>query len=173
MNDLANNPRPRFPRLLSLLLVIAVLLIARGIFLTWWEDTMRSANGIKSAANLKQLGAAMRDYADDHAGQYPDSFTTLLLGGYATPDLFVSPQSIDSTAAGPTTQAVATDLTSGGHLSYVYLAAGTTAQTLKLDKIIAYETPQNYPHGIGSHVLFGDGHVEFWTGDKLSALKPP
>jgi prepilin-type processing-associated H-X9-DG protein len=83
----------------------------------------------------------------------------LLLEGDITSEAFVSPLGSDTPASGPTTQAIADQLTAGGHLSYIYLGRGLTTQTATADTIVAYEN-LSLAH-TGANVLFGDGHVEF------------
>ena len=72
---------------------------------------------------------------------------------------FVCRATTDTPAQGPTTQAIVADLTSGGHLSYVYLGKGFNTKTVANDAVIAYEPLEN--HKTGLNVLVGDGRVRF------------
>jgi len=112
-----------------------------------------------SASNLRQIGQSIQMYSQDHDGRYPDSFGTLLFTEDVTSQLFVAPQTKDTPAQGPTTRAIVADLTSGGHLSYIYLGRGLTTASAKPNVVIAFERPVVYSNGM--NVLFGDGHVEF------------
>jgi prepilin-type processing-associated H-X9-DG protein len=112
-----------------------------------------------SAANLRSIGLACLQYANDNYGQYPDSLATLLLNEDITSGVFINPASDDTPAVAPTTQAIANQLTAGGHLSYVYLGRGLTAKTVTPDTIVAHELLLNPTDG--ANVLFGDGHVEY------------
>jgi prepilin-type processing-associated H-X9-DG protein len=117
-----------------------------------------------SASNLRQIGQAILLYSNDESRIYPDNFRTLLLHGDITSQQFVSPLSSDTPAAGPTTQAIADQLTAGGHLSYIYLGRGLTIQTATANTVVAYENLSIA--GTGANVLFGDGHVE-WDDAKF------
>jgi prepilin-type processing-associated H-X9-DG protein len=78
-----------------------------------------------------------------------------------TPDAFICPSSDDTSAHGPTTQAVVADLTSGGHLSYIYLGKKLTKATATANTVVVYEPLSD--HHDYMNVLFGDGHVECIT----------
>ena len=85
-----------------------------------------------------------------------------------TPDAFICPNTNHTPAAlGPTTQASAANIHSGGHLSYIYLGKGFTSSVAP-NVILAYEPLSN--HGSGMNVLFGDGHVEFFHTAEATAL---
>ena len=153
--------RPRRASLLFWLLLGGIILLAVAICTNrtdWDGPTRDDANRTKSMANLRSIGQAISMYSDDHQGQYPDSFETILLNEDVTSGIFASPSCNDVPATGPTSQAVASQLSAGGHLSYVYLGRGLTAKSVRPDMVLAYELIQN-PGG-GSNVLFGDGHVE-------------
>jgi predicted Zn finger-like uncharacterized protein/prepilin-type processing-associated H-X9-DG protein len=119
----------------------------------------QAANQVKCASNLRQIGIAILLYANDNQGHYPDSLDQLLLTQDITAPVFVCPSSKDSTATGATTQAIATNLNTGGHLSYVYVGKGLT-NSAGPTTIVAYEPLSNHAN-TGSNVLYGDGSVRF------------
>ena len=103
-----------------------------------------------------------------NSGRFPDAINDVLLA-----DAFVCPSTNDTPAAGPTTRAVAADLTAGGHLSYVYVGKGLTnaagGNTLA-GTVLAYEPLSN--HGDRMNVVYADAHVEWHdpaTGGKIVA----
>jgi prepilin-type processing-associated H-X9-DG protein len=141
--------------------VIAVVLLGGVLASLYSVTTSRSLwldGRIKSYANLRTIGQGIALYGNDHAGTFPDSFQGILLNEEITSETFVSPLSSDTPAQGPTTRAMADQLTAGGHLSYVYLGKGLTMRTVTPDTILAYE--KLYPTSTGTNVLFGDFHVE-------------
>jgi prepilin-type processing-associated H-X9-DG protein len=118
-------------------------------------------------------------YANENRGEYPDSLATLFTHEDFSSGVFVCPSSNDTAASGPNTQAVATNLTAGGHLSYIYVGAGWTTATTPADAVVAYEPLTNHG-GAGMNVLFGDGHVNWLNATKAQIIlataaqgKPP
>jgi len=114
-----------------------------------------------SASNLRRIGQAILLYTNDHQGEYPDSFQTILLDGdgFVSGAVFVSPARSETPANGSTTRAIAAQMGAGGHVSYIYLGRGLSANIVTPNTIVAYEMIPS-PGG-GTNVLFGDGHVEF------------
>jgi len=60
--------------LIELLIVIAIIAVLIAILLPVIFRAKESANRIKCASNLRQLGLALRIYAVDNAGHYPRTF---------------------------------------------------------------------------------------------------
>jgi len=160
------------PKRLRRIFLALLGLLALVVILAW---TLRPQLGydrenhlrLKSMVNLRQIGLAIMQYSNDHQGALPNSFPTIVLNEDVTSDVFVSPRTSDTPAAGPTTQATANQLMAGGHCSYIYLGKGLTTATVTPDTVLAYEPPT--PASGGSQVLFGDFHVE-WE-DAIAAAK--
>jgi prepilin-type processing-associated H-X9-DG protein len=136
-------------------------LICLFLFLTWphFEGPRPVGHRAMSASNLRQIGQAILLYTNNHQGEYPDSFQTILLNEDITSDVFVSPLRSETPANGPTTQATADQMGAGGHVSYIYLGGRLSVHAVTPNTIVAYEMIPNA--GGGTNVLFGDGHVEF------------
>ena len=115
------------------------------------------ASRIKCASNLRQIGLGIQMYAAANAGRLPARIEDVLLTQDLTPEVFVCAESDDTPARGSTKQQQAARLSSGGHLSYVYVGAGLTKPAP--DVVIAFEAPGHHGAG-GINVLFGDGRVE-------------
>jgi prepilin-type processing-associated H-X9-DG protein len=149
----------------------AVLLI---LFLFWYlilspaaQRGRQQANMLQSNSFMKQIGLCLSLYANDHGGQYPDTFGTLYVAVDANPYMFVSPGSKDTPATGATNREIAANLMSGGHCSYVYVGRGLTSNS-DADDIVAYERPGFWPEA--SNVLYADGHVEIDNPDFMRKL---
>jgi prepilin-type processing-associated H-X9-DG protein len=99
-------------------------------------------------------------YANEYGGHYPDKVEKLLTYEDIAPEAFVCPATSDTPApvgSNPSLTA-ASSLTSGGHFSFVYVAAGLT-NTAPANAVLAYEPMAN--HRTGANFLWGDGHVSF------------
>jgi prepilin-type processing-associated H-X9-DG protein len=114
------------------------------------------ADRIRCASNMRQIGLGLQMYAAANGGRLPNRIEEVLLTQDLTADVFVCAESGDSPAPGPTKQEQSALLSSGGHLSYVYVANGQTNPGS--DVVLVYEPLAH--HGGAVNVLFGDGHVE-------------
>lgn len=132
-------------------LILAIMVPSMG-------RARQTANQVACASQLKSLGSAILLYSNEYRGVYPASLDQLYLSQDIPPEVFVCPSSNDTEATGANPQAIAKDLTAGGHLSYVYLGKGMN-NSVSANTIIAYEPLSN--HGTGSNFLFGDGLVRF------------
>jgi len=121
--------------------------------------TRETANRVKCASNLKQIGLALLLYSQDNGGRLPDSMFELLEHVDITPELFCCPSALEDKAPGATTQEWIEHLRKGRHNSYVYHGRGLTLPQPD-DVPIACEPLGNHD-GDGMNILFGDGHVEF------------
>jgi hypothetical protein len=112
----------------------------------------------KSASNLHQIGLAIQAYTQNHGGEFPESLSRLVLDGEASDSaVFISPLRSDTPAKGPNAQAIANQMTAGGHVSYTYLGRGLNESTLTPDTIIAYELVANTAYPV--IILTADGTV--------------
>jgi prepilin-type processing-associated H-X9-DG protein len=132
---------------------------------------------VRCRSNLRQIGQGVQMYANENNGVFPNDFAALIVTQDITSETFVCEATNDWRAEGPTTQAIAANLTAGGHLSYVYVGKGLTSYSPQT-AVVAYETLTN--HGDGTNVLYADGHVEWhnaaeakWLMDELAAGHNP
>jgi prepilin-type processing-associated H-X9-DG protein len=127
-----------------------------------------TANRVKCASNLKQIGLAISLYAKDHGGQYPNLLAVLPSDQDITAEVMTCPSSNDEKPAATDMAEIVAELTAAetkapGHkhcLSYVYIGKALTEKSVAETTIVAYEPLENHD-GDGTNVLFGDGHVEF------------
>jgi prepilin-type processing-associated H-X9-DG protein len=141
------------------LLVGPVVLIA--ILLPSLNRARETANRVKCASNMRQIGQAMLLYANDNMGKYPPDLPTLLKNEDIAASIFLCPSSGETAANGPA------DLESGGHDSYVYLGKGLT-ESSDQNLPTLYEVDAH--HIDGANFLFVDGHVEFIPKSQEAAI---
>ena len=125
------------------------------------------ANRVKCRSNLKRIAQSLSLYAADHAGKYPPDLS-MLLDEDMPSAVFVCPSSNDEPATGPTTQAIATDLATPNHCSYIYLGKGLS-RTANANQVFLLEPLENHQHK-GLNVLFGDGRVEWLNKPEAEVL---
>jgi hypothetical protein len=120
---------------------------------------------VKCAANLRTIAQAVQMYANENRGAFPPDVATLVVTQDLIADNFVCYRTNDTSAEGPTPQAIANQLTAAaGHLSYVYCGAGMNDK-VPASTVIAYEPLSN--HGDGLWVVYADTKVE-WLDAKRS-----
>jgi prepilin-type processing-associated H-X9-DG protein len=118
-----------------------------------------TANRVKSASNLKQIGNGLFLYANDHKGKFPDTLGELAAAtDDLPPSVFVNPNgNTEAPNAAPDKATLSAWVNDSS--DYVYLGAGKT-NAESPETIIAYEKPETNDNQ-GMNVLFGDGHVEW------------
>ena len=130
-----------------------------SILLPSLNRARETANRVKCASNLKQIGLALAQYASDHGGRLPDTLGEILLHEDVTSEVLICPTSDDEKAQGATAQEQFERLRHGRHCSYVYHGRELTLP-LPDDVPIACDSLINHD-GDGMNLLFADGHVEF------------
>jgi len=143
--------------------VVALLLLA-SIVIPSMGRARETANRVKCGSCLKQIGLAALLYSNDHGGQYPPDFATMLQTQDITAEVFTCPSTATYKATGATTQQVVASLLAGDHLDYAWVGAGLKNDA-PADVILAFDLEHHVPKdGVtttGINVLLGDGTVEF------------
>jgi predicted Zn finger-like uncharacterized protein/prepilin-type processing-associated H-X9-DG protein len=120
-----------------------------------------TANRVKCASNMRQIGQALLLYANENRGAYPPKLEDLLLTQDITAEVFTCPSSNDTRSPGATAAQQAAQLSAGGHLSYVFVGQRMNSSS-PANAVLLYEPMTNHNND-GGNFLFGDGHVEFLT----------
>ncbi len=111
------------------------------------------AQRLNDAANLKQIGLALRMYSSDHQEKFPDNLAELWEQNYLSHGkVFISPR---SDTEPPETAAELR----AGQTDYIYFGKGGTEDVIGSQDPIAVTKPGIFSDGF-VNVLYGDGHVK-------------
>jgi prepilin-type processing-associated H-X9-DG protein len=138
-----------------------------AILLPSLNRAREAANRIKCASNMRQIGLALKMYANDDVrnNAFPPDLVTLTKAGMLEPDAFVCPSSNDMVAGGTGWESSMTP--GSGFCSYIYVPGLTDRASA--DAILLYEPITNHD-GDGSNVLFVDGRVEWVDAVSLAPM---
>jgi len=112
------------------------------------------ATRIKSMANMKMIDMSIMQYQNTYQAYPPDLATLWKNDPSLNGMTFVNPATSDTPAAS------FSQLTTGGHLSYVYVGANT--DTKNANAVLMYEDPAEQIGG-GINILSADGSVVWHT----------
>jgi prepilin-type processing-associated H-X9-DG protein len=147
---------------------LAVPALGTSILLPSLNRARETANRVKCASNLRQIGQACLLYSNENRGKYPNDIAEIIRTQDITPQVFVCPSTGTTLPRGlqPAQLAQWTQENS----NYVYVGKGlknsATAET-----VVCYEKLEDHDND-GINVLFGDGHVEFIQREQAKVLIP-
>lgn len=132
-----------------------------SILLPSLNRARETANRVKCASNMRQIGMAMFLYATDNQGRFPDDLGQVVLTQDIVLDVFICPSGDSSLPHDLDTMTPEQMAEWVNEFSpYVYVGAGMDMRDADAERIVLYEIPTE--HGFdGINALFGDGHVEF------------
>ena len=140
-----------------------------SILLPALNRAREQANRVKCAADMRMLGQAMQMYANSNHDQFPDTLQSLVkFDPSLSGSVFVCPSSDKTPSTATSPPALASDLASGQHLSYVYVGKGLN-ESAASTVVLLYEPLENHQRE-GMNVLFGDGHVEFLNRSEAQTI---
>jgi prepilin-type processing-associated H-X9-DG protein len=122
-------------------LVQAAPLMA-GVLLPSMSRARETANRVKSASNLKQIGIVCLLHANENRGVYPKDLLAAAVANHAGLAIFDSPLG---------------DAPGG---DYAYLYFDGMKNSIAAEVVVAFDAAA-LDRGEGTNVLFGDGHVEW------------
>jgi predicted Zn finger-like uncharacterized protein/prepilin-type processing-associated H-X9-DG protein len=128
-------------------LIFAIMVPTLGV-------ARQTANQVKCAQNLRQLGLAIQLYANQNGGAFPATIESLL----DNPALGVSSALYDCPVTPASPPSATSSQALAGKAEFVYVGKGLTSSSPP-NAVVAYEPLSN--HGTGSNVLYADGTVNF------------
>lgn len=148
-----------------------------SILLPSLNRARETANRVKCASNMRQIGQAILLYSNENRGQYPKDLGTLLITQDIGIDVFICPSGNYEIPAhirqAPVEQQAAWV---NENAAFVYVGTGLTMNTARPDEVVLYEREGNHAMD-GMNFLYGDGHVEFqnWAGaqQEIQQARPP
>jgi prepilin-type processing-associated H-X9-DG protein len=181
MNDKPGRPRITF---IEVLVIVAIGAIFYGML--WPGHCMQANEKVRRAtclSNLKQIGLALRLYAEEHGGELPCDLSTTTLGSFAmltnnyqtSYKTWICPSDPNVSAGSRNTSFTA------HNLSYAYGGFGLIGKAHPETPIACDRSSAGDPIGSrpwdgnscthksdGGNVLYADGHVAF-----TKTMKPP
>ncbi len=131
-----------------------------SILLPSLNRARETANRIKCATNMHQIGQAIQLYANENKGNYPPDLGTLVTTEDINADAFVCPSgnvSLPANLAQMKPPQMAQWVSE--HSTYVYVGKGLTTSA-PADRVVLYEKLEDHDNA-GGNFLYSDGHVEF------------
>jgi Protein of unknown function (DUF3352) len=129
-----------------------------SIMLPSLNRARETANRVKCASNMQQIGQAILLYSNDQKGAYPPDLGTLVKTEDITAAAFICPSSGEAMPPDGMTPEQSADWVNA-HTDYIYLGAGLK-QRFDATIVVCYEKDGDHG-GDGMNLLFGDGHTEF------------
>ena len=139
---------------LGVTLVPMILMIS--ILLPALNRARETANRVRCANNMRQIGLACSLYTNENHGFYPPDLGTLAKAEDVAPSVFACPSSMTVVPVGLGTDQIADWVNKNS--DYIYTGAGLSG-TLDPQYVLVYEKETD--HRDGMNLLFGDNHVEF------------
>ena len=130
---------------LTLLVLAALGLLLAGLLMPALAQAKKKSLRINAVNNLKQIGTALRLWADDNSGVLPTSLP-LLTNELGTLRLLTDPETDQP---------------------FLFAAGGQTLERLSDSTVLAYSPPGKQ----GRSVLFADGHVESLKEPQFTVLE--
>jgi hypothetical protein len=131
-------------RLVFALCVVAIAFLGASMFLPALSSAKRRAQNLSAASNLKVIGMAARQFAEDNKNVLPASLDEM------TNELGTGKVLIDPATGKP----------------FVYAGGGKKLDGLQSNTVLAYSLADKKSHA----VLFADGRVETVTSERLAEL---
>ena len=148
---------------------IGEMSLMTSILLPSLNRARTTANRVKSASNLRQIGLACMQYSNDHRGALPPDLGTLVKTEDIAASVFLNPDKPTSLPAGidtMTPDAIAEWVSDSS--DYIMAPGAKNGHNLDPGIVVAYEKVD--PSAQGMNILFADYHVEFDMMDQAQTI---
>ncbi len=145
------------------------MLTAQRLYYDFWWNMSQTADRVKCASNVRQIGQAILDYSNNNMSRYPPDLGTLIKTQNIAVGDFLCPSMPGGSSAPSNFAQMTRDQQAqwvNEHTDFIYLGAGMR-QGEPPDTIVLYEkqVEQNSAPDLALgpdevQVLFGDFHVE-------------
>lgn len=151
-----------------------VLLLLISLFIPGGQRARETAQRIKCASNLRQIGSAALLYASHNQGLLPPDLFVIQSEGDLPPYVLGCPSSDHDDPSGSTPAEIKASILSGDHLGYAWVGAGLSIDHLDDNIVLAFDLERHVPKDAerttGINVLFPDGHSDFVTEPTAKAI---
>jgi len=142
--------------------------VLASVLLPSLNRARETANQVKCASNLRQIGMALFMDIDRNQGRYPASLGALIKTQEIGAAVFTCPSDEDNGYQHLNTPDELSEWVNENG-QFEFLAAGVQSDKLGPDVMIVMERDGAHG-GNGRNALFGDGHVEFLTEDRFQQV---
>ena len=139
--------------------IVAQQAMMLGILLPSLNRARETANRVKCASNMRQMGQAILLHSNENRGRYPDNLG-ILLNQDLSAEVFVCPSGANALPPDHA-QMKREELMEwiNANADYVYVGRGLNT-TAGADVVVLYEKVDAHDRQ-GMNILYGDGHVDF------------
>jgi predicted Zn finger-like uncharacterized protein/prepilin-type processing-associated H-X9-DG protein len=153
---------------LGIILSICMISIMVSILFPSLTRARETANRVKCASNMRQIGLAAIMYANEHGGPLPDDLAVLFANEDLGPSTLNCPSVEHDQMGAANLEGEQLAAWVNENTDYIYVGRGLDVNG-PAETAVLYEPAEDHGDG-GGNVLFLDGHVEWTDANNLKEL---